>query len=129
MTLLQIGFVVDAVVTFPFALATLIGCERWAQLLFRESLPESHSLRTILGSLWMAILMCSLVGVFFPVEMSPVLILQLIYKGLWIAWFAIPRWLSGRSAEVPWRIAGIFLAFILVYPWIIPWTRLLDWGQ
>lgn len=126
MSLLQIGFIVDAVVTCPFALATLIGSERAAQLLFRGGLPESPSVRTILGSLWAAILLCSVTGVFFPVAMSPVLILQLIYKGLWILLFAVPRWLSGRAAEVPRRIAGIFVAFVLVYPWIIPWTRLLD---
>ena len=123
MTELQIGFVVDAIVTAPIALVTLFGHERAARFLFQDSLPASDSIRMILGSLWMAVFCCSLAGVALPLTMSPILVLQLIYKGLWLALFAIPRWFSGRRAEIPCRLAVLFIAFILVYPWIIPW----DW--
>lgn len=124
MSLLQTAYLLDVIVSIPFALTMLIGNERAAGLLFNERLPESDSIRMVLGTLWTAILVCSLVGVFFPVAMSPILILQVIYKGLWLILFAVPRWLGGRATEVPWRIAGIFLSFVLIYPWVIPWAML-----
>ncbi|MGV3483641.1 MAG: hypothetical protein ACO1RT_04385 [Planctomycetaceae bacterium] len=126
MTLLQIGYVVDAVFTAPVAWVMLFGNDRAAHWLFGDGLPASHSIRTTLGSLWMAILICSAAGVALPLVMAPVLILQLIYKTLWIVLFAIPRWLAGRREEVPLRVAGVFAAYVLVYPWIIPWRSLLD---
>lgn len=124
MTLLQIAYVLDILVSLPVALTTLIGNDRAARFLFKSHLPENDSFRIILGSLWMAVLICSLAGIFFPNAMSPILLLQVIYKALWLLFFAVPRWLSGRRKEVPKRVAGICLATILAFPWVIPWPAL-----
>ena len=61
--------------------------------------------------------------------MSPILILQVIYKSLWIMVYAIPRWLSGRGGEVPLEISGTSLVIIATYPWLIPCATLLASGQ
>lgn len=82
MTLLQVAYVLDIFVSVPVALTTLIGNERMARFLFREGLPESDNFRMILGSLWAAVLFCCVVGIVFPVAMSPVLIFQIVYKAL-----------------------------------------------
>jgi ABC-type spermidine/putrescine transport system permease subunit I len=124
MTLLQIAYVLDIMVSVPVAFTTLIGHERAARFLFKESLPASDSFRIILGSLWMAVLLCCIAGIFFPIAMSPILLLQVIYKGLWLMLFAVPRWIGGRGAEVPKRITGICLATIIAFPWVIPWSML-----
>lgn len=122
MTLLQITYLLDILVSVPVALTTLLGNDRLARFLFKESLPESDNFRIILGSLWAAVLLCCVVGIAFPVAMSPVLIFQIIYKAHWLLFIAAPRWLSGRKKEVPKRIAAICVATILAFPWVIPWA-------
>ena len=124
MSLLQVAYVLDILVSLPVALTTLLGNERLAPVLFRESLPESDNFRIILGSLWMAVLFTCVAGLLFPVAMSPVLILQIIYKALWLLLFAMPRWLSGRKKEVPKRIVVICILTLLAFPWVIPWEAL-----
>lgn len=124
MSLLQVAYVLDILVSLPVALTTLTGYERLAPVLFREGLPESDNFRIILGSLWMAVLLTCVAGLVFPVAMSPVLILQIIYKALWLLLFAAPRWLSGRKKEVPKRIVTICVLTLLAFPWVIPWSKL-----
>jgi len=124
MTLLQIAYSLDIIVSLPVAFTTLIGNDRAAGFLFKSHLPENDSFRIILGSLWMAVLICSMAGMFFPIAMSPILFLQVIYKALWLLLFGFPRWLSDRRKEVPKRIAVICIATILAFPWVIPWSIL-----
>ena len=129
MSLLQVAYLLDIFVSVPVAFTTLIGNDRMARFLFKESLPDSDNFRIILGSLWAAVLLCCVMGIVFPVAMSPVLIFQIIYKALWLLFFAVPRWLSGRKKEVPKRIVVICVATILAFPWVIPWAVLFAANQ
>jgi hypothetical protein len=56
--------------------------------------------------------------------MSALLLVQVIYKTLWLLVNAMPLMLNKRSNEVPWGIASAFLVIIVTYPWIIPWGQL-----
>jgi hypothetical protein len=42
----------------------------------------------------------------------------------WLLVFVLPRFLGGRSREVPWGISLTFLAIVVCYPWVIPWGQL-----
>ena len=126
MTLLQIAYLLDAMVSVPVALTPLIGSKTAMRCLLGEELPQNTSVSMLLGALWMAIALCLIAGLAYPLAMSPVLILQLIYKSLWVVLFAVPRWIRGRHDEVSAKIAAIFLTYIAVYPWVIPWDALLE---
>ncbi len=54
--------------------------------------------------------------------MSPLLLIQVVYKSLWLAVFVLPRVVRGRADEVPWGIALTFLVIVVSYPWVIPWA-------
>jgi hypothetical protein len=125
MPLVQLAYVFNILVLIPVGLMTLLGGEAGNRLVFQNKFAESEGTRTILGSLWTAILIGSCVGLFYPIPMSPILILQVIYKALWLLVFVLPRLVSGRGREVPWGVATTFLAIVVSYPWIIPWTVLL----
>jgi hypothetical protein len=114
----------NIIVLIPVGLLTLLGGERGGQLACQNKFPESEGFRTILGSLWTAILVGSILGLFFPVQMSPLLLIQLIYKSLWLLVFVMPRLLKGKLNEVPSGIALVFLVIVLSYPWAIPWGQL-----
>jgi len=123
-TLLLLPYLFNIIVLIPIGLMTLLGGERGGQRACQGKFPESEGFRTILGSLWTAILIGSVIGLFFPAPMSPLLLIQVIYKTLWLLVFVLPRLFGGRSQEVPWGISLTFLVIVLSYPWVIPWRHL-----
>jgi hypothetical protein len=56
--------------------------------------------------------------------MSPLLLIQVVYKAIWLLVFVLPRLLGRRSQEVPWGISLTFLVIVVTYPWAIPWGQL-----
>lgn len=125
MTLLLLAYVLNIVVLLPVALVTLLGGPEGQRRLFQGKYPDSAGMRSILGSLWTALLIGSVIGLFHPVSMSPLLAIGVVYKTLWWLVFVVPRLASGRGGEVHWGSAGILLFMALVYPWVIPWSKML----
>lgn len=123
MNLLLLPYIFNIVVLVPVGLAALLGGKRGGQLASQGKFPESEGFRTILGSLWTAILIGSGLGLFWPVPMSPLLLIQIIYKSLWLLVFVLPRLLGGRGQEVPSGISLTFLVIVISYPWVIPWGQ------
>ena len=124
MTPLVLAYIFNIIVLIPIGLMTMLGGEKGGQLACQSKFPESEGFRTILGSLWTAILIGSVLGLFFPITMSALLLIQVIYKTLWLLVYVMPRMLNKRRNEVPWGIASGFFINIVSYPWIIPWGQL-----
>lgn len=120
---LVLPYIFNILVLIPIGLTTLLGGERGGRLVFQDKFPESAGIRTILGSLWTAILIGSVIGLFHPASMSPLLLIQVIYKMLWLVTFVLPLVLRGKPDAVPWGVAGTFLFIVVTYPWVIPWGR------
>lgn len=59
----------------------------------------------------------SVFGLFMPVLFAPLLLVQIIYKALWLTLFVLPLVLAGKPA--PWGIASIFAAIVLTYPFVL----------
>ena len=55
--------------------------------------------------------------------MAPLLMVQVVYKTLWLLVYVLPRLVGGRSGEVPWGISLTFMVIVLTYPWVIPWAQ------
>jgi hypothetical protein len=124
MTLLHLPYIFNIIVLIPVGLLTLLGGEKGGQLACQSKFPESEGFRTILGSLWTAILIGSALGLFFPITMSSLLLIQVIYKSLWLLVFVTPRMIGGRTSQVPSGIAFVFFTIVVSYPWFIPWESL-----
>lgn len=124
MTPLLLPYIFNIVVLIPIGLLTYVGGEKGGQLACQNKFPESEGFRTILGSLWTAILIGSVLGLFFPITMSALLLIQVIYKTLWLMVYTMPRLLKQRGNEVPWGIALTFFIIVVSYPWVIPWGQL-----
>lgn len=120
---LLLPYVFNILILVPIGLLTLLGGERGGRIACQGKFPESAGFRTILGSLWTAILIGSVLALFYPVTMSPLLLTQVIYKTLWLLVFALPRLVAGRSGDVPWGISLTFLVIVVSYPWVMPWAQ------
>ncbi len=121
MTALHFAYVANLVILLPISIPTLLRIYRTDQGCF----PESAGWRVLVGALWTGIMVLSALGLREPLRYSPALLLQLIYKSLWLAVFALPLARRGEWRLIPWGIAGSFVAIVLVWPWLIPWDYLL----
>lgn len=123
---LLLPYVFNIAGLIPVGPVTLFGGSSGSRLVFQNKFPESEGIRTILGSLWTAILCVSVLGRFMPVTMSPLLLIQVIYKSLWLLMFVLPSVIVARGREVPLGIAITFLVIVVSYPLVIPWKSLIS---
>lgn len=85
---------------------------------------RSHPGLQLTGCFWLAIAILSVLGFFAPVIFSPVLLLQLIYKSLWIAAWALPVLAAGDRAKIPIGVFVCFLLWIVLLAVALPWRYL-----
>jgi hypothetical protein len=73
-------------------------------------------------SFWGALALLALVGVRYPLQMVPVLLMFLLYKVLWLVGVALPFWRSGVAfgpvmTQFTWAMAVGAAIDLLVIPW------------
>ncbi len=118
MRLLLLPYIANIVILVPVALGSLTGLLP----ISRGHFPESAGWRTITGSLWTAILASSIAGLFHPRIFAPILLLQVIYKTVWLTFYVAPRLKNAESRkEIHWGITVSFLLIVIFYPMVIPW--------
>ena len=122
MALIKLAYLANIIILVPIAVPTLLRLYDTAQGRF----AESAGWRVLVGSLWSAILVSSLLGLFAPLRFAPVVLIQIIYKSLWLAVYAAPRLVARRRAEIPTGIALSFMLIVIVYPFLVPWDALLS---
>lgn len=124
MMLLRIAYSANILILLPVALATLLSA-RGAEAVIESKFSVETPYRILVGCLWSAILICSILGLFSPQRMVGVLILQVIYKALFLVIVILPLWQSKSIDAVPIGLSLSFAAIILVWPVILwktfPW--------
>lgn len=92
-----------------------------AQLtIFENNFAYSEAIRLV-GALWGAIFILSILGLFFPKQMSLVFLFQLIYKSSWLIFVALPAIMNNQS--YPKAMASFFLVWVIILPFVIPWKE------
>jgi ABC-type branched-subunit amino acid transport system permease subunit len=76
---------------------------------FEGKATDSPALRVMVASLWFSILLASVAGLWMPAAFWPVLAIQIVYKSIWLAAFALPAWQAGAPAPL-----GVAYAFMVV---------------
>ncbi|MBX2876646.1 MAG: hypothetical protein KTR30_31310 [Saprospiraceae bacterium] len=95
--------------------------ERAVHTVFTNGFVYSEAIRLV-GALWGGIFVLSFLGLFFPHKMSLVLLFQLIYKGSWLLFAALPAIRTGKP--YPESMAAFFLVWVIVLPFVIPWKQI-----
>ena len=122
--MLRLAYLVNILILAPVAFAMLTGPGAVSSV-FENKFGEAPELRVLVGCLWFAILVGSVVGLFVPAEMVGILLLQIVYKALFIALVLRPLYLEGGAAALPMGLSVTFLAIVLVWPVLlaIHWLR------
>lgn len=87
--------------------------------IFQNAYQATEVIRLV-GCLWLAIAILSVLGLWRPLTFSPILLVQLIYKGTWLLVVALPA--IRNSQPYPSGMAIFFLVWVLALPFVIPWA-------
>ena len=75
----------------------------------------------VVFSFWSAFALLSVIGVLRPVQMIPLLLLQILYKALWLGFVGLPLYqqgaLTGAASELAAANGGGVVLGLLVIPW------------
>lgn len=117
---MRIVFAANVVGAGSVGLSCLLAPSTWGHRVFSRAAPASHAM-TLIGAVWTAIAILSAIGFVTPRPMVPVLALQWIYKGIWLAVVALPWLIRGRPKPFPVAMSTCFLVWFAVLTWAIPW--------
>ncbi|WP_225205584.1 hypothetical protein [Novosphingobium huizhouense] len=109
---LRIAYAANIAILVPVCLGML--SRNAAASVFQGAVDESEGLRLLVFSLWAAILVSSAAGLLAPAFFAPLLLVQVVYKALWLALFVWPAWRAGQA--VPWGVASVFAGIVATWP-------------
>jgi len=98
----------------------VLGNDTWTHILTHRGPWEPD--RAIAWCVWTAFATLAGLGIFRPLKMLPVLLLEIFYKVLWLMIVAYPLWMTGKLAGSP--AEGTTSAFL----WVILPIIAVPWG-
>lgn len=120
MTALKLVYIANIIVAGWIGITSLFFPKLSSATIFQNAYQTTDMIRLV-GCLWLAIAILSALGLWRPLTFSPVLLLQLIYKGSWLLIVAIPA--IKNNQPYPSGMATFFLVWVLVLPFVIPWAE------
>ena len=118
---LKIIYIANIIVAGWISITSLFSPKTAQLSVFENQFIYSEAIRLV-GALWFAIFLLSILGLFFPEKMSLVLVFQLIYKFSWLVFAALPAMISNQP--YPKGMATFFVIWVIVLPFVIPWKNI-----
>lgn len=119
--LLKLIYLANILVAGWISLTSLFAPRKAVATVFENTVAYSEAIRLV-GALWGAIFLLSILGLWFPKRMAVVLLFQLIYKGSWLLFVALPAVMNDQP--YPRGMARFFVIWVVVLPFVIPWSEL-----
>jgi hypothetical protein len=118
---LKIIYFANIIVAGWISISSLFYPKTAQTTVFEQSFAYSEAIRLV-GALWFAIFILSILGLFYPEKMSLVLLFQLIYKSSWLIFAALPAMLNHQP--YPKGMAIVFIIWVVALPFVIPWKTI-----
>ncbi len=120
MIALKIVYLANIIVAGWISITSTFDPKKAATTVFQNAYQPTELIRLV-GCLWLAIAVLSVLGLWRPLSFSPILLVQLIYKGTWLLVVALPA--IKNNQPYPSGMALFFLIWVLVLPFVIPWSE------
>jgi len=102
-----------------FLMAVFLAMDVWTYILGHKGAWAPQD--AMAWSVWAGFSTLAILGIFHPVRMIPILLLEIFYKSLWLILVAYPLWragtLVGSSAEGETYVFLPVIIVILIIPW------------
>ncbi|MEL6916653.1 MAG: hypothetical protein AAFO99_02875 [Bacteroidota bacterium] len=121
MITLKLMYLANIAVAGWISITSLFFPKKAALTVFSNAYGYSEVIRLV-GALWSAIFILSIIGLFYPKKMALVLLFQLIYKGAWVLFVLLPALVNKQS--YPRGMATFFIIWCALLPFVIPWKAL-----
>jgi hypothetical protein len=115
---LKIVYCANIIVAGWISISSLFYPKTAQLTVFENNFVYSEAIRLV-GALWFAIFILSILGLFYPEKMSLVLVFQLIYKSSWLIFATLPAMMNNQP--YPKGMAVFFIVWVFVLPFVIPW--------
>lgn len=102
-----------------FLMATFLAFDVWSYVLNHKGYWQSQE--GMAWSVWAAFSTLAILGVFHPLKMLPILLLEVFYKSMWLLVVAYPLWRAGALAGSPAEGMSYVFIPVIVVILIIPW--------
>ncbi|MFZ2055014.1 MAG: hypothetical protein WAU81_12575 [Candidatus Aminicenantales bacterium] len=86
--------------------------------------PQDPVMLGLGGSLFLALGLVSILGLRSPLKFTPVLLLELVYKPVWLVAIALPLFLKGQFPFYVVFISAVFITFIIGNLIAVPFSYL-----
>ncbi|HEY8561518.1 MAG TPA: hypothetical protein VIL74_14170 [Pyrinomonadaceae bacterium] len=94
----------------------------WGGIIFPgENVPHMN---TVVRSMLGAVSLLALLGIFYPLQMLPVMLFEFLWKLIWLVAFGLPFWSSGHSDAGMSGTLGDNLVGIVIVLVVTPWEYL-----
>ncbi len=120
MIAIKIVYVANIIVAGWISITSVFTPKKAALTVFQNAYQPTEVIRLV-GCLWLAIAILSVLGLWRPISFSPVFLVQLIYKGTWLLVVALPA--ISNNQPYPSGMALFFLIWVVVLPFVIPWSE------
>lgn len=120
MTALKIIYIANIIVAGWISTTSVFFPKHSAATVFQNAYHPTEVIRLV-GCLWLAIAILSVLGLWKPITFSPILLVQLIYKGTWLVVVALPA--LKNNQPYPTGMALFFVIWCVVLPFVIPWSE------
>jgi len=82
--------------------------------------------KTVIRALLGALALLAALGVRYPLRMLPLLLLELLWKVIWVVAFALSMWLHGGLDDYASETLFACLMGVVLVPIVIPWRYVLE---
>jgi hypothetical protein len=93
----------------------LLGLDVWPAIVSEGGTWDP--VRGVAFSFWGALSALSVLGLRYPLQMLPMLLLQFLYKAIWLLAIAVPQWDGVRSLDLTNAMLFGLLIDLIVIPW------------
>lgn len=119
--MIYLVYIANIFVAGAISISSLFQPHKAVQTVFENAVAYSEVLRLV-GALWWAIFIISLLGLVFPNQMRFIFFFQFIYKLTWLLAVALPAFLNNQV--FPRSMALFFVVWVVILPFVIPWKQL-----
>lgn len=93
----------------------MLGLQVWPVMI--NHVGAWDPVRGVAFIFWAALSALAGLGLRYPLKMVPLLLLQLLYKSIWVIAVALPLWSAFRSIELTKVMAYGAVVDLIVIPW------------
>ncbi len=101
-----------------------LGSKVWPVIFTRGESWEP--LAGIAFSFWAALSALAILGLRYPLKMLPLLLLQMLYKTIWLLAVALPLWRAGKFNATAHELFVVCAVGVVGDLIVIPWRYVLD---